>query len=461
MVSKYHTNEIFEKPSPSNVICISLQKQTEPGNAIHHSSENISKCNDIPPNNYIKNLTSIRSIIVICSAFFIIYNATGFPYSLGVMYEPWMHDYQVGRREITWILSLCIGVISVAGTVVGVFINKIGLRATLLLGSLLSSLGTLLSTFTYTTPYLAASLGIVTGFGSSLNYVSALVAVSQIFPANIKMALTISTIGFPVGIMTFPILITLSVDTYGWRGAFWLMSAVLLNSCVFTLLITPLDANMNNKTSCKLSAEKNVWFHLSIFRDKTFVFYTISLIFISGCISTIIYVLPAVMETRNYNKILAVTILTVESSADIVGRLVCSQVIRVHFITSMLLYIVNSVLFSATMILIPILHGYMMLLIGTLLLGFFSGLVLSIHSVVVLDIIGGKKCSSAIGFGETACGAGNLFIGLIAGYIVEMSHTFDYFFKIMGITSIIVMAVLIIQINFNTIRKCFHLNSKR
>ncbi|CAI9718814.1 monocarboxylate transporter 10-like [Octopus vulgaris] len=101
-----------------------------------------------------------------------------------------------------------------------------------------------------------------------------------------------------------------------------------------------------------------------------------------------------------------------------------------------------------------------MLLIGTLLLGFFSGLVLSIHGVVVLDIIGGKKYSSAMGFGETACGAGNLFIGLIAGYIVEKSHTFDYFFNIMGITSIIVMAVLIIQINFSTIRKCFRLNSK-
>ncbi|CAI9718815.1 Hypothetical predicted protein [Octopus vulgaris] len=31
MVPKYHMNEIFEKPSQSNVICISLQKQTEPG----------------------------------------------------------------------------------------------------------------------------------------------------------------------------------------------------------------------------------------------------------------------------------------------------------------------------------------------------------------------------------------------------------------------------------------------
>lgn len=79
--------------------------------------------------------------------------------------------------------------------------------------------------------------------------------------------------------------------------------------------------------------------------------------------------------------------------------------------------------------------------------------------ILLIKLILHIKCRIYIICIHIFCNKFCLFIYFI-GYIVEMSHTFDYFFNIMGITSMIVMAVLIIQINFSTFRKCFHFNSK-
>lgn len=350
-----------------------------------------------------------------------------------------MYTFNVGRIDVTMVIALCTGILSAAGALVGIIINKCGLRMTLLIGGLLGSCGTFVSGFATGIPFLIVTLGIVTGLGYSLVYVSALVTLGKYFPGDNNTVLVFATMGSPVGIMIFPPVFTECIAYFGWRGALMILSGICLNSFVFTLLMTPPESTVQMHKTETEEKKGNTWFDFTIFRSKTYILYVVVLCVISGSATSALITLPDIIRTRGYTSQNAAFFLSVESIADIVGRILVP--VCIQRLTSQILFYAASIFFAASLILFPSLTGRISLYSGTCFIGITAGIILSIYNLVVLDIIGSEKYATAMGFAETMCGIGNIILGAVVGSVGEATHSFDSSIRILGLASMTVCGI--------------------
>jgi MFS family permease len=120
------------------------------------------------------------------------------------------------------------------------FTNKLGCRLTTIIGSLIASLGFILSYFATSIWYLYITIGLIVGFGFGLIYVPAIVSVGYYFEKRRSFAIGIAVCGTGVGTFILsPTNRTLS-EHFGWNGALLIKGAFVLNGIVCGLVMRPL-----------------------------------------------------------------------------------------------------------------------------------------------------------------------------------------------------------------------------
>ncbi|XP_069120933.1 monocarboxylate transporter 12-like [Argopecten irradians] len=104
----------------------------------------------------------------------------------------------------------------------------------------LASAGLILSFFATSIAYLIATIGVVTGFGLSLAYVSITTSVGEYFTGKARfVALSFVASGSGCGAMVFPFLLDTLIQTYGWRGCLLIVGGLMGNMVVFFAVCRP------------------------------------------------------------------------------------------------------------------------------------------------------------------------------------------------------------------------------
>ncbi|XP_022093428.1 uncharacterized protein LOC110980781 [Acanthaster planci] len=176
-----------------------------------------------------------------------------------VLYLSWRNEFETSAKQTAAVQSIMSSLTFCSGLIGGLMVKRFGCRMTGIVGELLAVLGVFGSVWVRSIYqlYITAALNGV-GLGIVLN--ASLVAVAQKFNQRYRMANALTYSGCGMGKMAAPPLVQFLLDSYGWRGALLIISAMMANTIALTLLFrpTPLEKTELNANSNKdfLSLEK-------------------------------------------------------------------------------------------------------------------------------------------------------------------------------------------------------------
>lgn len=179
-------------------------------------------------------------VVVIASLVFnIIYD--GCSYSFGILFTNLLDYFGDTKSNTAWIGSLFFSVPLLCGPIAAVVSNKLGYRASTMLGGVVVSAGFAIGSFSNSTWLLVLSYGLVSGFGVSIPYYNSTVVVANYFHKRRALATGIAECGAGAGTVVFAPLTQFLVSSFGWRGALLILSGITANIIVCGALYRPIE----------------------------------------------------------------------------------------------------------------------------------------------------------------------------------------------------------------------------
>lgn len=170
----------------------------------------------------------------------------GISYSFGMFLTPLVTDLHASSVSVATVGSLQAATYLLLGPVVASLVTKYGSRPVSIAGAVVASLGIVGSSFSSGLPGLIAGYSLVAGVGFGLLYIPAVVTVAQYFTKRRGLATSICVCGTGVGTFILPPLMSVILDSYGWRWAFRVLSVLCL-ACVFcSLTMIPISSNRSS-----------------------------------------------------------------------------------------------------------------------------------------------------------------------------------------------------------------------
>ncbi|XP_072043733.1 monocarboxylate transporter 12-like isoform X2 [Amphiura filiformis] len=142
-----------------------------------------------------------------------------------------------------WILGLVVSISvsggDIIGPVVGGFATLCGCRPVVIIGGILLSVGMILASFSRSFLQLVIFLCGFCGLGFGLTNDPPFAVLGQYFHEHFSLANSFAMAGSSLGIMLLGPLTQIFVEIYGWRGAMWLLGALVFHITVFGALLRP------------------------------------------------------------------------------------------------------------------------------------------------------------------------------------------------------------------------------
>lgn len=170
------------------------------------------------------------------------------------------------------------------GPIAAALAAKYGCRLVSMIGSVIFSMGFLLSSFGGHIIILFFTYGVMMGLGASLCYFSSLVAVGQYFYKKLSLANGIISSGSGFGSLAMgPIMNTL-LKTFGWRRTLQIIAGISGVIFISAILYRPINTIVITKRQKSNNAQtKSTCIDFTIFKNKAYIIWCSALaIFILG-----------------------------------------------------------------------------------------------------------------------------------------------------------------------------------
>ncbi|XP_076615605.1 monocarboxylate transporter 6 [Chaetodon auriga] len=164
-----------------------------------------------------------------------------FPSCVGIFYTDLQNDFHASNSETSWVPSIMTSVLHAGGPFCSVLVERLGCRATVMLGGVLSGLGMAASSFTQSISQLYLTAGVITGLGFCFSFQPAVTILGHYFVRRRAFANAMSSTGTALGLCTLPVLGNYLHSELGWRGSFLVLGAILFNCCVCGAVMRPLQ----------------------------------------------------------------------------------------------------------------------------------------------------------------------------------------------------------------------------
>ncbi|KAK3611188.1 hypothetical protein CHS0354_009441 [Potamilus streckersoni] len=195
--------------------------------------------------------------VVVVSSFMIQVITFGTAQSIGVYNVEFLDYFENSAAAISLVGSINVGIILGSGPIAGLLMNYLSHRQVALIGASISSIGLTCMPFTPNVEYMYFFYGFLTGLGFCLLYVPSHVLCGLYFQRHRSLATGIAISGQGVGGTVFPYIAYILIDTYGWKGSFFIMSGLSLHNFVFAALLRPPSKHIEREID-KLTAPKKV-----------------------------------------------------------------------------------------------------------------------------------------------------------------------------------------------------------
>ncbi|KAM7381174.1 hypothetical protein PAMA_012152 [Pampus argenteus] len=180
--------------------------------------------------------------VVLVATIMVLALTLAFPSCVGIFYTDLQNEFHATNSETSWVPSIMTSALHAGGPFCSVLVEKLGCRATVMLGGVLSGLGMATGSFAQSITELYITAGIVTGLGFCFSFQPAVTILGHYFVRRRVFANAMSSTGTALGICILPFLGNYLHTELGWRGSFLVLGAVLLNCCVCGAVMRPLEA---------------------------------------------------------------------------------------------------------------------------------------------------------------------------------------------------------------------------
>ncbi|GAA6214637.1 monocarboxylate transporter 6 [Lates japonicus] len=179
--------------------------------------------------------------VVLVATILVLALTLAFPSCVGIFYTDLQNDFHASNSETSWVPSIMTSVLHAGGPFCSVLVERLGCRATVMLGGVLSGLGMAASSFTQSITQLYITAGVITGLGFCFSFQPAVTILGHYFVRRRAFANAMSSTGTALGLCTLPVLGNYLHTELGWRGSFLVLGAVLLNCGVCGAVMRPLQ----------------------------------------------------------------------------------------------------------------------------------------------------------------------------------------------------------------------------
>lgn len=161
--------------------------------------------------------------------------------SFGVLFIEFLDYFKESKSFTSWVGSLFMAIPLLAGPLASVLTDHFGCRKVTIIGSVIASIGFLLSALADSILVLLITLGLITGLGLAVCYVAAIVIVAFYFEKKRSLATGIAVAGSGIGTFVFAPFIQYLIENWGWRGSLIILAGIFLNMCVCGALMRDLE----------------------------------------------------------------------------------------------------------------------------------------------------------------------------------------------------------------------------
>lgn len=190
--------------------------------------------------------------VVVAASFMVNLIGDGITFSFGVIFVEFLRHFEEGKSKTAWIGSLFMAMPLLSGPIASFLTDRYGCRRVSIAGSILSTIGFVLSAYTDSMAVLIFTFGVIAGFGLSLCFVAAVVIVAYYFDKRRSFATGLSVCGSGIGTFIFAPLTQYLLAEYGWRGTTLILAGFFFNLAVCGCLMRDLEwTTIRAKAKCQ------------------------------------------------------------------------------------------------------------------------------------------------------------------------------------------------------------------
>ncbi|XP_060068752.1 monocarboxylate transporter 12-like [Ylistrum balloti] len=380
--------------------------------------------------------------IVTFSSFMLNFLVDGVCYTIGVFLPVFIIHFRGSKAKTMLLSSVTNGLSFLLGPVAGVSVNRFGCRKTTILGIMIASSGLFLSTFSPNLDVMIVLYGIIGGIGFGLVYTPTIIIVSYYFEKRRALATGIATCGSGIGGFVFAPLSVLLLETYGWRGAMWIITGIVLNGIVFASFYrSDYPLTVKDDTKNKPNGEQTLktilasfWktFDCSMLTSPSFVVYTTSCFLVSVGFFIPFNCLPALAGDLGISASNGALLISIIGICNTVSNVVFGFIIDLPCVDNILTNNIVLMTGGVATILVPYYHAFGILVVYSAVFGIMIGAFELLNSILMVEIKGIERLSNGFGLLNMFIGFASIVGSPIAGALSDASGNYDDAFYFAG-----------------------------
>ncbi|KAM5273780.1 monocarboxylate transporter 7 [Ctenodactylus gundi] len=177
---------------------------------------------------------------VAVSFFFIEVFTYGIIKSFGVFFNDLMDSFDESNSRISWIISICVFVLTFTAPLSTVLSNCFGHRLVVIAGGLLVSTGMVAASFSQKVYHMYITIGLISGLGYCFSFLPTVTILSQYFDKRRSVVTAVASTGECFAVFAFAPAITALKEQVGWRRSLLFVGLLQLNIVVCGALLRPI-----------------------------------------------------------------------------------------------------------------------------------------------------------------------------------------------------------------------------
>ncbi|WP_406678620.1 MFS transporter [Neomoorella carbonis] len=372
----------------------------------------------------------------------------------GIVQLAMLEDLHWNRATIAGALSANMLVYAIAAPMVGRLMDKVGVKNTLIIGSLLTGLAYILVTTINSPLQFYIYYGILLGLaGTGMGMIPGPTAVSRWFIKKRGRALSLAIVGSPLGTAIFTFLAKDWLNTMGWKGTFKIMAilswVLVIIPTFFLMRTSPEEMGMlpdgeTSPVTTSGTAKKNIvtvydneeeWSLSKLLTSPKAWGLFLAYFFMAGNgWMQQVHQVPHLI-LLGLNKDVATNVLGINMFLAVISMLIWPSISdfmqrRTALIISLILQIVGSLLLlNARTLTLTYLFVVVM---GLSYMGCYG-----LFSAMAADLFGRRSLGTVNGIMATAGAAGAAFGIYFGGWIYDITHSYSLLWEI-GIIGLVI-----------------------